>query len=129
MKFSTFDDLINLKIFIICVLHSGAAQALIAFSKDPKLQSNVNQFIALSPGTCIHFISILSLNSWRLSVSPTGAYVRNLESRPLRMLARLSNRYPVVFWIMFGRQALLPFMEVMRKYLGIRVFGYMAFCM
>jgi len=85
----------------------GAAQAFIAFAKRPKLQSSVNQFIALSP----------------------GAFVKQLESRPLRLLARLANHSPRLFFIMFGRGPLLPFMEIMRKYLGIRTFGYLAFCM
>jgi len=85
----------------------GSAQGLIAFSKRPKLAASVSQFIALSP----------------------GAYVKHLESRPLRLLAKLSTRYPQVFYIMFGRGALLPFMETMRQHLGIRLFGYMAFCM
>jgi hypothetical protein len=55
--------------------------------------------------------------------------VKQLGSRPLRLLAKLSNSYPRVFYIMFGHGALLPFMEVMRRYLGARVFGYLAFCM
>jgi len=85
----------------------GCAQALIAFSWKPELQQLVSQFIALSP----------------------GAFVKTLESVPLRLLASLSNKHPRLFYFMFGHGAFLPFMEIMRHYLGVRIFGYLAFCM
>lgn len=93
---------------LVYIGHSqGAAQAFIAFSTKPELQSIVSHFVAMSP----------------------GAFVKTLESRPLRLLANLSNRHPRLFYVMFGRGAFLPFMEVMRIWLGIRLFGYFAFCM
>jgi len=80
---------------------------VIAFSSKPELQPLVSHFIAMSP----------------------GAFVKTLESRPLRLLANLSNRHPRLFYIMFGRGAFLPFMELMRRWMGIRPFAYFSFCM
>lgn len=92
---------------VFYVGHSqGAAQGLIAFSLDEKLQQKVAAFIALAP----------------------GAYVSTLPSYPLQFLAYLAQ-YPVLYRAMFGSKDFLPFLDTMRQFLPSKLYEYLAYVM
>jgi pimeloyl-ACP methyl ester carboxylesterase len=93
---------------LLFIGHSqGAAQGLMAFSRDVELQQKITLFIAMSP----------------------GAFVQPFPSRPLRSLAPLYGYSPLLYFAIFGKGVFLPFMETLRKLVPTHVFTYFAFCM
>jgi len=93
---------------VVYIGHSqGAAQGLMAFSRDKELQQKVAAFIAMSPGA--HVAS-------------------TLPSYPMRFLAYLAG-HPTVFRFIFGSQEFLPFIDTVRRFCPTALFEYQSFVM
>lgn len=93
---------------VVYIGHSqGAAQGLMAFSRDHELEEKVAAFIAMSPGAHV--------------ASPLPSY-------PMRFLAYLAS-CPAVFRFVFGSQEFLPFIDTVRRCCPTALFEYQSFVM
>ena len=93
---------------VIFIGHSqGAAQILAALASIEELQPRVRAMVCLAPGALIDRIPL-----------------------PLRYLGVMNQKYPGIFFALFGKNAFLPFIELLRDHsnglVSIQMIAYFA---